>query len=177
MPPPPPIEVLICFGESQSWLRGGSQGPSGQPTSGYPRSVPSASALGGGSITAGHSAPCARSQRVTLAPCQADFLSEPEAPESPSVRWVEWGKAQVQHLGGRGHARLTWSAWAPGPAGHSPGGPHAALTLPQDPSRNTRPWLLQGEGVPLTLTYLFPHPQPLIVLVILRKGFVIQRDI
>ena len=50
--PPPPIKVLICLRESQSWLLGGSQGPYGQPTSGYPRSVPSASALGGGSITA-----------------------------------------------------------------------------------------------------------------------------
>lgn len=47
-----PIEVLICFGESQPWLLGGSQGPCGQPTSRYPRSVPSASALGGGSLTA-----------------------------------------------------------------------------------------------------------------------------
>lgn len=49
-------------------------------------------------------------------------------------------------LGGRGQAGLTWSAWEPGPAGHSPGGPRAARTPPQGSFGSARPAPARGRG-------------------------------
>lgn len=73
-------------------------------------------------------------------------------------------RAHLVSVGAGSCRPLTW---------RSPCRPRSAPGLFQ----KRAPLLLQGEGAPLTLTSLFPRPQPLIALVILRKGFVIQRDI
>ena len=74
-------------------------------------------------------------------------------------------------LGGRGQAGLRWSAWEPGPAG-----PRAALTPPQARSEAHALAPARGRGAAQP-AYLLPRPQPLIVLVLLRRGFAARRDV
>ena len=74
-----------------------------------------------------------------------------------------WGVAARPGSAGRRGSRVLA---APGPPSLRPG-------LVQ---KRTPP-LLQGEGAPLGLAYLLPRPQPLVVLVLLRRGFAARRDV